>query len=480
MRICESFSKLVVGFAAAMLLSVGSTAQTCSDPGLRSVLRVLSEYSDVTATCEIVRLDNGNMDYVNMDYDAYPGVYSFVSAYSSLLQWNVYLSPEDVDVYALLSAVEREPSTFWSIGLDDDGDVEFSRFMEPRGDDHIEAELVTGTMEVFGYLNTYPKRTNTNSWEANTEAPDATDDFYENSVQGCMRGMYSEWEGQEIPEGMNVRGYCECIADKLISDPDRISDMFNGRSGGLSSLIEGCMDVLMPGLGDVNLDHFDDDMFQDAVKKGYMRGCLREAQNLLVDLGLYEEDLAEEYCLCMYDNMRAQDSFKMSDLEDENSVLMTEIDAACSHILTGGSASTPTQYWNELDGCGGLRTTPYLRNSAGEVKVKVSFGGTEKYMTLDSGCTEVILNEDLAKELKISGVIGPGDYLGLELFILADGRETVVEKYRVSEMTVGSCVVRDFVVGVMEEGGMLLGMGYLGLFDSWELDQSTQTLRTRN
>jgi predicted aspartyl protease len=82
--------------------------------------------------------------------------------------------------------------------------------------------------------------------------------------------------------------------------------------------------------------------------------------------------------------------------------------------------------------------------------------------------------------LKISGVIGPGDYLGLEMFILADGREVVVEKYRLSEMTVGSCVLRDFVVGVMEEGGMLLGMGYLGLFDSWELDQSTQTLRTRN
>ena len=234
------------------------------------------------------------------------------------------------------------------------------------------------------------------------------------------------------------------------------------------------------GVSEIDLDDFDDDKVEDAVKRGYMRGCMREAEVLLVDLGLYDEDLAEEYCLCMYENMRAQDSFKMSDLEDENSVLMTEIDAACSHILTGSSAATPVQYWNELDGCSGVHTTPYLTTSAGEVKVKVSFDGTEKYLTLDSGCTEVILNEDLAKELKISGVIGPGGYLGLEMFILADGREVAVEKYRLSEMAVGSCVVRDFVVGVMEEGGMLLGMGYLGLFDSWELDQSTQTLRTRN
>ena len=98
------------------------------------------------------------------------------------------------------------------------------------------------------------------------------------------------------------------------------------------------------------------------------------------------------------------------------------------------------------------------------------------------GKSHTFLNslKNLAKSLKISGVIGPGDYLGVEMFVLADGSEVAVEKYRVSEMSVGTCVVRDFVVGVMEEGGMLLGMGYLGLFDSWELDHATQTLRTRN
>ena len=117
-------------------------------------------------------------------------------------------------------------------------------------------------------------------------------------------------------------------------------------------------------------------------------------------------------------------------------------------------------------------------NSAGEVRIKVAFGEVEKYLTLDSGCSEVILSEELARDLKMSGDIGPGDYLGLEMFVLADGTEVAVEKYRVREMRVGSCVVNDFIVGVMEEGGMLLGMGYLGLFDAWELDQSTQTLRT--
>lgn len=475
---CRSF--ILVLAVAMWTLNVDALGQTCSDPGLQSVLRVFSEYSDAKATCEVAQLLDGDVEYVQVRYDAFPGVYSFVTAQPAFLRWMLYVSPADASIHALLNEVEQNPSSFWTIGLDGDGDVEFGRLMEPLGDVHVEAEFVEGTVEVFGYLSAFPPIAAPQWQEEPTLEDVEPEDFYEKSVQGCMRGVYSEWEGQEIPEGMNVRGYCECIADKLMSDPDRISDMFNASSEGLNELIEGCMDVLMPGLEDVKLDDFDDDLVQDAVKKGYMRGCLREAQNQLVNLGLYDESLAEEYCLCMYDNMRAQDSFKISDLEDENSVLMTEIDAACSHILMGSSVATPTQYWNELDGCGGVRTTPYLLNSVGEVKVKVSFDGTEKYLTLDSGCTEVILNEDLAKELKISGVIGPGDYLGLEMFILADGREVAVEKYRLSEMTVGSCVLRDFVVGVMEEGGMLLGMGYLGLFDSWELDQSTQTLRTRN
>ena len=165
----------------------------------------------------------------------------------------------------------------------------------------------------------------------------------------------------------------------------------------------------------------------------------------------------------MYEHLRTQPSFSMSDLEDENSVVVTEIDAACSHIFTGEPSLSAPVYWNQIEGCVGTHTTPFLTNSGGEVRVKVTFGTTEKYLTLDSGCSEVILNEDLAKALKISGVIGPGDYLGVEMFELADGSEVAVEKYRVSEMSVGTCVVRDFVVGVMEGGGRRLGMGYLGL-----------------
>ena len=37
--------------------------------------------------------------------------------------------------------------------------------------------------------------------------------------------------------------------------------------------------------------------------------------------------------------------------------------------------------------------------------------------------------------------------------------------------------MKDFVVGVIDEGGMLLGMGFWGLFDSWSIDQSNKLIQ---
>ena len=462
-----------------ILSSVRMTSQSCADPGLQSVLRVFSEYSDVTATCELATVPTGEVEYVDLSFEDFPGIYSFVTAQPAFLRWKVFLSPEMVNIPDLMRAVGQTPSSFWVIDVDDDGDVEFGRFLEPLGDTHLENEFLTGVREVLELIVNHP-RSSDDAYFDSTAGPTEEEDMYEKSVQGCMSGVLSEWEGGDIPEGMDVRGYCECLADKIMGDPDCVSDLFNTTSEGLSELIEGCMDVLMPGLSTYVSEEMDVSEMQEGFKRGFMRGCLREAVAVLEDLGYDQPQVAEEYCECMYVHMREHPSFKMSDFDDENSVIMTEIEAACSHILTGETSGPAPVYWNQKRGCSGVRNTPILLNSGGEVRVKVSFGGVEKYLTLDSGCTEVIINEDLAKTLKIAGEIGPGDYRGLEMFILADGREVAVEKYRVREMKVGSCVMSDFVVGVIEDGGMLLGMGYLGLFDSWELDKSTQTLRTRN
>ena len=59
--------------------------------GLQTALRVLGEYSDVTATCKSLELDNGVVEYVDIEFDDIPSLQSFMVEESSvLIQWKAF------------------------------------------------------------------------------------------------------------------------------------------------------------------------------------------------------------------------------------------------------------------------------------------------------------------------------------------------------------------------------------------------------
>ena len=97
-------------------------------------------------------------------------------------------------------------------------------------------------------------------------------------------------------------------------------------------------------------------------------------------------------------------------------------------------------------------------------------------MLIESGAHEILINEYWAQSLLEKNAFVGGAPIGYEPFILADGSEVSVEKYIVKSFEVGNCTYRNFVVGVVPEGGMLFGMGFLGLFDSWEVDSKNEVL----
>ena len=114
--------------------------------------------------------------------------------------------------------------------------------------------------------------------------------------------------------------------------------------------------------------------------------------------------------------------------------------------------------------CQDVGSVPFINGSAGDVKVKVSFGGVLKYMTVDSGCSEVLIDGDLAKELKRQGIIAPGSYEGIERFILADGSEVWIEKFKVSTIQIGDCEMERLRGRSHRRGWHALGHGILGPF----------------
>ena len=106
---------------------------------------------------------------------------------------------------------------------------------------------------------------------------------------------------------------------------------------------------------------------------------------------------------------------------------------------------------------------------------KVQIGSESRYMLIDSGASEVLIDSEWAALLQQLGILS--DYsTGSQVFSIADDSQVMVNIYEVSSFEIGGCSYSDFQVGVIEEGGMLLGMGFLGLFASWELDISGKQL----
>ena len=71
---------VVVALLSSWCFLHGNAAfgQSCSHSGLQTVLRVLGEYSDVTGTCKSLELENGVVEYVDIEFDDIPSLQSFM------------------------------------------------------------------------------------------------------------------------------------------------------------------------------------------------------------------------------------------------------------------------------------------------------------------------------------------------------------------------------------------------------------------
>ena len=274
--------------------------------------------------------------------------------------------------------------------------------------------------------------------------------------------------------------YCECISEMMSANPDLVYGALNPTSPEGELLNKACFDKYCPTCEENGI--YFEDMFGSlnshdaniAAKKGFIRGCVKVLVNeASMDIGFVE---MEDYCECMYDKALLQGSdFSLEDYADPNSIIALETLATCKHLLDGFEELI---YWNDKDGlmgCEYKQDIPLIYMD-GAYYVKVSIAGETKYLLVDSGARETIINESWANNLKTKNAfvdIGP---LGYETFILGDESEVSVKKYRLKSFQVGDCTYSNFIVGVIPEGGMVLGIGFLGLFDSWEIDGANKVL----
>ena len=469
----------LVFFLVTMTSLCGTiTAQSCDHPQYQRSIRVLSEYRDVSTFCEQSKMEDGSVvDFVVISLDGYPDLWSVQIAFEDIVMWTMHIPHKTIDVDMALALVDAVEDTYWTGDIGDQGELKLIRFFYAESDEEMEEELISGISE-FIDLNDLCGAASSQTEEAPLQLEG--EDWYVEAVQGCVKSIQNQPSANLLPPGTNLLGYCQCLADQMASDDKVMVGLFNPDEDVMKELIGLCMQDFLPGFEEEMMDEFDFDEFEfeSKFKDSFMRKCIPSAKQNMMSEGKEDNGNSLAYCNCAFENFKGKESIDMSDIGDVNGELSADLDADCGHLLWADSPDVGRAFWNNtISMCHDVGSIPFINGSAGAVKVKVSFGGVLKYMTVDSGCSEVLIDGDLAKELKRQGIIAPGSYEGIERFILADGSEVWIEKFKVSTVQIGDCEMKDFVVGVIDEGGMLLGMGFWGLFDSWSIDQVRAQIR---
>jgi clan AA aspartic protease (TIGR02281 family) len=119
-----------------------------------------------------------------------------------------------------------------------------------------------------------------------------------------------------------------------------------------------------------------------------------------------------------------------------------------------------------------------LEKQGGTYTVPVTINGTIKIkFMLDSGASDVLIPADTALTLVRSGALVESDFIGDQMYSLADGSTLQSAKFMLRQMQVGNQILRDVVASIGPVTSTpLLGQSFLSRIGSWTLDNNRHIL----
>src|SRR4051794_4722831 len=125
-----------------------------------------------------------------------------------------------------------------------------------------------------------------------------------------------------------------------------------------------------------------------------------------------------------------------------------------------------------------LRTEIPLEEAGGTFVVPVTINDTISLkFTIDSGASYVTIPSDVASTLVRAGTITKADYVGSDIFVLADGSEVPSPEFRMKSLRVGKLVLHDVVASITSSrGSLLLGQTFLSRLRNWSIDNNRHVL----
>ncbi len=122
-----------------------------------------------------------------------------------------------------------------------------------------------------------------------------------------------------------------------------------------------------------------------------------------------------------------------------------------------------------------------LHRDGGTFTVPVTINGDLTLgFTIDSGATDVSIPADVVLTLIRTGSITDNDFLGTQVYVLADGSKVPSQTFRIRSLKVGGRILDNVIAAVGSvRGRPLLGQSFLRRFNSWSIDNKRQVLKLK-
>jgi clan AA aspartic protease (TIGR02281 family) len=96
---------------------------------------------------------------------------------------------------------------------------------------------------------------------------------------------------------------------------------------------------------------------------------------------------------------------------------------------------------------------------------------------LDTGASDVLIPDEVARQLEQAGKLDRGDFIGTRTYVLADGSKVPSRRILLRQLTVGDVTVSNVTANIGRPGSPpLLGQSFLSKFASWTLDNERNIL----
>ena len=314
--------------------------------------------------------------------------------------------------------------------------------------------------------------------------------YKEDLVDACVNGANDILNIGGNP--VTIKDYCSCVMNGLIPKLYSWDIEQAAKNNTMKELfikgenLDYIMDCIEPVMQSDALDDYNygEQDYSDYDKSIMIKGCVEVAMS---EEGIGSiHDLSYEdifnYCSCSINKFVSlgYNFGQIKLIEDEGSEVFNEVTIPCMEEIfsLNESSSGYINSYVPTDIIG------YKRSSKIDLvdyfnslyKIKIDVGGIVKYFTFDTGASDLVISANLANDLIKKGLIEEDDFLGEELFTLADNSVVLAKMIRLDGVNIGDYTVNNVIVAVIEDGSLLCGVGFLNKFSNWELNQNTNSL----